>query len=64
MSAEMHWTNPGSWWYSEFSVEDQNILTIYFIFVFFWSALLIVASFCVFTFFVKENKEIDWVSRK
>lgn len=62
MNAEMHWTNPGGFWYSEFSVEDQNLLTIYFIFCIFWLVLSVVVGFCIFAFFIKQNKEIDWVS--
>ena len=48
----MHWENPGSYWESEFSVEDQNVLTIYFVFVFFWILLFFVAIICVYIFFI------------
>ena len=61
MHAQMDWENPGSWWYKEFSVEDQNLLTIYLIFSVFWLVLTFVASGCVFFFFIRENRELDWV---
>jgi len=61
MHTQMHWENPGSYWESEFSVEDQNVLTIYFIFVFFWILLLIAAVICVYIFFMRTHREIDWV---
>ena len=60
----MEWENPGGWWEREFSVEDQNLLTIYLIFFVFWTILMVVASTAVFIFFTKENREIDWVSFK
>jgi len=60
MQAEMDWNNPGSWWYRQFSVEDQNLLTIYFIFVWFWIVLASVTYACAYFFFQHQNRELDW----
>ena len=62
MKARMTWTNPGSWWYHQFSVEDQDLLTIYFIYVILWMVLAMTTLVCLQVFFVSQNRELDWVS--
>jgi hypothetical protein len=62
MDLKMHWKNPGGWWYAEFSVEDQNLLTIYMLFTFAYLIFTPTVLVCVYTFFIQRGREIDYVS--
>mmetsp|Transcript_18479 Transcript_18479/g.71345 ORF Transcript_18479/g.71345 Transcript_18479/m.71345 type:complete len:447 (-) Transcript_18479:32-1372(-) len=63
MDFHLHFINSGSGWINECSVEDQNMLTIFFLFFALW--IVAVPFFFVAIFFVvfKQNKELAYVMK-
>lgn len=63
MDFHLHFVNNGTAWISEASVEDQNMLTIFFLYFFLW--LIAVPFLFVALFFVvfKQDKKMAYVMR-
>jgi len=60
LDIEFHWTNPGGWWYEEFSVEDQGLITIYLVFLIFWVIFAPVVFVLIYICYTKNNHDLDY----